>query len=290
MDIGVTLPQLEIGPDPETLVDYAARAEAAGYRHLLAYDHVLGVNPDREDWEGPYDYTDQFHEPLTTFSLLAGHTDDLEYVTGILVLPQRQTALVAKQAAQVDRFSGGRLRLGVGIGWNEPEYVALDEDFSTRGRRIEEQVEVLRELWTSELVEYDGEFHELPDVGLRPMPVQQPIPVWMGGMAEPVKRRVARLADGWLPQFQPGEDATEHLSDLEEYAEAAGRTLDDIGIHGRVYAVPGEADDWVDRLDDWRELGADYVSITTMYQGLEREEHADHVERVADVLSDTGLL
>lgn len=290
MDVGVTLPQLEIGPDPETLVAFATTAEESGFRHLLAYDHVLGVDPDREDWEGPYDYEDQFHEPLTTFSMLAGRTDDLEYVTGILVLPQRQTALVAKQAAQLDRFSDGRFRMGVGVGWNAPEYVALGEDFSTRGRRIEEQIEVLRSLWTDELVEFDGEFHEIPNVGLNPMPVQQPIPIWMGGMAEPVKRRVARLADGWLPQFQPGEDAREHLADLEAYAEDAGRSLDDIGIHGRMYAVPGEEDEWIERLEDWRELGADHVAISTMYQGLEREEHVEHVERVAAVLSETGLL
>lgn len=290
MEIGVTLPQLEIGPDPETLLDFATRAEAGGYQHVLAYDHVLGVNPDREGWEGPYDFEDQFHEPLTTASFLAGHTTDIEYVTGILILPQRQTALVAKQAAQVDRFADGQLRLGVGIGWNEPEYIALGEDFSTRGQRIEEQVEVLRELWTKELVDFEGEFHEIPDMGLKPRPVQQPIPIWMGGMADAVKHRIARMADGWLPQFQPGDEAREHLADLEAAAEAADRELDDIGIHGRVYAIPGETDDMIDRVQAWADLGADYLSVNTMYQGLERTDHADHIEGVAGALSETGFL
>lgn len=290
MEIGVTLPQIEIGPEPATLLDYARRAEAAGYQHVLAYDHVLGVDPDRPGWDGPYDYQDLFHEPLTTFSLLAGHTESIEYVTGILILPQRQTALVAKQAAQLDRFADGQLRLGVGIGWNAPEYVALGQDFSTRGRRIEEQVALLRELWTEELVEFDGAFHEVPNVGLNPRPVQQPIPVWMGGMAEPVKRRIARLADGWIPQFQPGEAAREHLADLEAYAEAAGRDPDDIGLHGRANAVPDEMDDLVETVHDWQELGADYLSVNTMYQGLEREEHTEYIEATAAVLAETGLL
>ncbi len=289
MELGTVFPQLEIGHDPGTLADYASRVEGAGFGHVLAYDHVLGVNPDREGWDGPYDYEDSFHEPLTTFSYLAGRTEDLSFVTGVLVLPQRQTALVAKQAAQLDRFTGGNLRLGVGVGWNEPEYVALGEDFSTRGRRIEEQVEVLRALWTDDLVTFDGEFHHVPDAGIRPLPVQRPIPLWMGGMADPVKRRVGRMADGWLPQFQPGEEAEAHLADVREYAETAGRDPGDVGLHGRMYAVPGEEDDWVERAAAWRDLGADYLSVSTMYQGLAGEEHAAHVEHVADVLEDAGL-
>lgn len=290
MEIGTVLPQLEIGDRPETLRAYVTRIEAAGYEHVLAYDHVVGVDPDREGWSGPYDYQSQFHEPLTTFPYFAAHTEDLSFVTGILILPQRQTALVAKQAAQLDLLCDGRFRLGVGIGWNEPEYVTLDQDFSTRGRRIEEQVKVLRRLWTEELVEFDGEFHTIPEVGINPLPVQRPIPIWMGGTADPVKRRVGRLADGWLPQFQPGDEAEAELADVYEYAETAGRTPDDIGIHGRMYAVPGEEDEWIDRANDWIELGADYLSISTMYQGLEGHEHTDHVEHVAETLGAVGLL
>jgi probable F420-dependent oxidoreductase len=290
MELGVTLPQTEIGPDPATLVDYVTRAEAAGYGHVLAYDHVLGADPDREGWDGPYTDDDQFHEPLTTYSHLAAHTDTLEYVTGILVLPQRQTALVAKQAAQLDRFADGQFRLGVGVGWNEPEYVALGEDFSRRGRRIEEQVAVLRSLWTEEIVAFDGEFHEIPRMGLAPPPTQRPIPIWMGGMADPVKRRVARIADGWLPQFQPGEAAEAHLADLADYAEAAGRDVEDIGIHGRLKLAPGEPDAWIDAVEAWADLGADYLAVNTMYEGLSGGAHAAQIERIADVLSETGLL
>ena len=209
MEIGTVFPQLEIGDDPETVGDYARRIEDAGFEHLLSYDHVLGVDPAWDDWEGPYDNADTFHEPLTTFSYLAGVTDSLEFVTGILILPQRQTALVAKQAAQVDRFADGRFRLGVGVGWNPHEYVALGEEFGERGRRIEEQVEVLRALWTESVVDVEGEYHRIEELGINPRPVQQPIPVWMGGMADPVKRRVGRLADGWLPQFQPDDEGAE---------------------------------------------------------------------------------
>lgn len=289
MEIGVTFPQPEIGENPRTIGQFATRIENAGYQHLLAYDHVLGVNGDREDFDGPYNHRDQFHEPLTTFAYLAAHTTDLEYVTGILILPQRQTALVAKQAAQVDHFTDGRFRLGVGLGWNDREYVALNEDFSTRGRRVEAQVEVLRTLWTNDLVEYDGPFHHLPDVGINPLPIQQPIPIWMGGSADPVKRRIARLADGWLPQFQPGDDAEEHVSDLERYAEEAGRSIDEIGIHGRVSIAPNEEDEWIERVQAWRDFGAEYLSLTTMYHGLRGAEHTDHLERVATVLADVDL-
>lgn len=290
MEIGVTLPQLEIGPNPGTLLDYATRIEDAGYQHILAYDHVLGAGLDRDEWAGPYDYKDQFHEPLTTFSMLASHTEDIEYVTGILILPQRQTALVAKQAAQVDRFSDGNFRLGVGVGWNPLEYVALGKDFSTRGRQIEEQIELLNQLWTTEAVAFEGDFHEIPDVGINPLPIQQPIPIWMGGMADPVKRRVARLADGWLPQFQPDEEARKHMEDLEKYANEVGRDVEDIGIHGRMEAVPNDPDDWIHRVRKWKDFGADYLAINTMEQGFEGEEHASFLETIAGVLSETGFL
>jgi probable F420-dependent oxidoreductase len=292
MEIGTVFPQLEIGDDPAILADYARRVEAAGLDHVLAYDHVLGVDPGWEDWEGPYDNADTFHEPLTTFSYLAGITDDLEFATGILILPQRQTALVAKQAAQVDRFADGRFRLGVGVGWNPHEYVALGEDFGERGRRIEEQIDVLRELWTEPVVEFEGEYHRLDEVGINPRPVQQPIPVWMGGMADPVKRRVGRMAEGWFPQFQPGdEDAEDDLADVYAAAEEAGRDPDDVGIHGRFWAVPDDTEDWVERARAWEDLGADYLAISTMYQDLDSpEDHTALVEEVADEFADAGLL
>src|SRR5215475_7588104 len=177
MRIGVVFPQTEIGSDPGAVREYAQAAEELGYSHILAYDHVLGANTaSRPGWRGPYTSETQFHEPFVLFGYLAGLTQKIELVTGIIILPQRQTALVAKQAAEIDVLSGGRLRLGVGIGWNEVEYAAQGEDFHNRGKRIEEQVTLLRELWTNPLVQFDGEYHHVPDAGLKPMPVQRPIP------------------------------------------------------------------------------------------------------------------
>jgi probable F420-dependent oxidoreductase len=185
MKLGVIFPQTEIGNDPIAIRDYAQTAEALGYNHVLAYDHVLGANPDRpEGWRGPYTHRTPFHEPFVLFAYLAGLTTQLHFVTGIIILPQRQTALVAKQAAALDVLSGGRLRLGVAIGWNPVEYEALGENFHNRGRRIEEQIQVLRALWQNELVTFDGEWYHIPDAGINPLPIQRPIPIWMGGDIE----------------------------------------------------------------------------------------------------------
>lgn len=290
MEIGLVLPQTEIGPDPDTLVRYAQSAEVHGFGHLLAYDHVLGANADRPGgWDGPYDHADQFHEPLTLYSYLAGRTDSLEFVTGVLVLPQRQTAVVAKQAAQVDRFADGRFRLGVGVGWNPLEYVALDQPFDRRGRRIEEQIAVLRQLWTSNPTSFDGEFHEIRDMGINPLPVQQPIPLWMGGSAEIVLRRIARLADGWvLPGRSP--TALEGAIDrLRTYAKQAGRPADEIGLHARVRLAASDDRDLIDRVAAWADVGVDYLSVVTMDAGLDREEHVDEIEAIADELGDAGI-
>jgi probable F420-dependent oxidoreductase len=286
MDVGAVFPQLEIGDDPAVVERYARTAERVGYDHVAAYDHVLGV--DEEDV--PYDYRDQFHEPLTLYAFLAGVTDALELVTSVLVLPQRQTALVAKQAAEVDVLSGGRTRLGVGVGWNRPEYVALGQPFEERGRRIEEQVELLRALWTDELVDFDGDYHRVPEAGINPLPVQRPIPVWMGGTADRVLRRVARLADGYMPQFRPGPDAEETLDRLYGYARDAGRDPDDLGLHGRLRVDPEEPGEWVERARAWADLGADHVSVNAMYHGLDPGEHVALLERVGDRLADAGLL
>ena len=200
MHIGVVFPQVEIGTDPGAIRDYAQAVEAMGYTHILTFDHVLGVNPDRPGgWKGPYTYRHAFHEPFVLFGFLAAGTRRVELVTGILILPQRQTALVAKQAAELDLLTGGRLRLGVGTGRNWMEYEALNEDFASRGRRVEEQIEVLRRLWTTELVTFEGKWHHLDRMGLNPMPSQRPIPIWMGSFTKVVERvieRVARIADG----------------------------------------------------------------------------------------------
>lgn len=291
MKLGVVFPQTEIGVDPFVIRDYAQTAEGLGYDYLLTYDHVLGANPNRPGgWRGPYTYRDTFHEPLVLFGYLAGLTETLELVTGILILPQRQTALVAKQAAEVDVLSGGRLRLGVGIGWNEIEYVALGQDFHTRGRRVEEQVRLLRALWQNDLVTFEGEWHHVPDAGLNPLPVQRPIPIWMGGTADAVLRRVARLADGWFPQFQPGPQAEEMLSRLRGYIEDAGRDPQAVGIDGRMRLDAGGPRKWIERVQAWQDLGATHLAVNTMGMGLESpRDHIDTIGRFMQAVEEAGI-
>ena len=225
MKLGLVFPQTEFGNDPAALRDYAQTAEDLGFTHILAYDHVLGANPERPGgWKGPYTYQNPFHEPFVLFGFMAAVTRRLGFCTGVIILPQRQTALVAKQAAEVDVLSGGRLRLGVGLGWNEVEYTALGEAFHDRGRRIEEQIALLRRLWTEPLVEFTGRWHRVPDAGLNPLPVQRPIPIWMGGSHPNVLRRAAQLADGWLPNFRTPADARPALDRLNQDLAEAGRS------------------------------------------------------------------
>ena len=199
MNVGVVFPQVEIGQDPAAIRDYAQAVEALGYTHILVFDHVLGANPERPGgWKGPYTFTHAFHEPFVLFSFLAGVTSRLGFFSGVFVLPQRQTALFAKQAANLDIFCRGRLRLGVGIGWNNVEYEALDVPFEKRGARLDDQMRVLRRLCTERSVTEASDFHRITDAGLLPLPVQRPIPLWIGGMSPAAARRAARLGDGWI--------------------------------------------------------------------------------------------
>ena len=277
MRLGVVFPQTEIGADPVAVRDYAQAAESLGAHHLLVYDHVLGANAaSRQGWSGAYRHTDMFHEPFALFGYLAGLTHSIEFVTGIIILPQRQTVLVAKQAAEVDLLSGGRLRLGVGIGWNAVEYEALSENFHDRGRRCEEQIEVMRLLWTQELVTYEGRWHKITDAGLNPLPVQRPIPIWIGGMADPVLRRTARIADGWFPQFQPGASGLEMMAQLHAYIREEGRDPADVGIDGRVAVGRRSPDQWVEDVAAWKGLGATHLSVNTM--GAELPSPAAHID------------
>jgi probable F420-dependent oxidoreductase len=266
MKLGVVFPQTEIGNDPIVIRDYAQAVEQLGYDHLLVFDHVLGAHPDRFEgrFRPPYTHETPFHEPFVLFGYLAAVTSKLEFATGIVILPQRQTALVAKQAAAVDVLSGGRLRLGVGIGWNHVEYEALGENFHNRGRRVEEQIALMRELWTKELVDFDGRYHQVRQAGINPLPVQRPIPVWMGGVVEAVLQRAARIADGWFPQFGPGPQATETVERLRGYLRDAGRDPSVFGIEGRVSMFNATEDQWGAAIEGWRELGASHVSISTM--------------------------
>ncbi|MDX1522849.1 MAG: LLM class F420-dependent oxidoreductase [Anaerolineae bacterium] len=265
MKIGAIFPQTEIGSDPIAIKDYAQAIEGMGFDYLLAFEHVLGANPDRPGgWNGPYTHQHMFHEPFVLFGYLAGLTERIELVTGILILPQRQTVLVAKQAAEVDVLSGGRLRLGIGVGWNKVEMQGLGFDFHSRGIRVDEQISLLRELWTKPLVTVCTDDHTIDDAGLNPLPVQQPIPIWIGGMADAVLKRAATHADGWFPNRPPQEKGP-LLDKLRGYLAEAGRAGDDFGIDPRVnYADPT----WPQQIDEWRELGATHICLDTMRAGL----------------------
>ena len=283
MNIGVVFPQTEIGADPVAVRDYAQTVEGLGYSHILAYDHILGANPDRPGgWRGPYTYQSNFYEPFVLYSYVAAITDRLGLTTGIIILPQRQMALVAKQAATLDVLSGGRVRLGVGLGWNEVEYVALNQDFHTRGRRIEEQVELMRALWTQPLVNFKGRWHEIPDAGIKPLPVQRPIPIWFGGQADPVLQRVARLGDGWMPYTRTPQDARPMVEKLNRYLEEEGRDPKDLGIEARIPYGEEDPDRWNTLIQNWEDLGASYFSINTMGLGFDTPGvHLDALKKFA---------
>ena len=279
MKLGVVFPQTEIGSVPDGVREYAQAVESMGYNHILAFDHVLGANAEsRPGWSGAYRHTDAFHEPFVLFGYLAAVTSSVELVTGVIILPQRQTALVAKQTAAVDVLSGGRLRLGIGVGWNAVEYEALGEDFHNRGRRSEEQIDLLRKLWTNELVTYEGRWHKITDAGLNPLPVQRPIPVWFGGAAPQTIRRVATMGDGWFPLFRPDERGRELIESMREQAAAAGRGTDDIGVESWVSVRDSSEDDWKRTAEAWRELGATHLSVNTMNAGFDSPQA--HIEAI----------
>jgi probable F420-dependent oxidoreductase len=283
--IGVVFPQTELPTDPTTLRAYAERVEELGFAHILAYDHVVGADlAVHADWRGPYDIDTTFHEPFVMFGYLAAVTS-LELVTGVVILPQRQTVLVAKQAAEVDVLTGGRFRLGVGVGWNAVEYEALGEDFTNRGRRSEEQVELMRRLWTERSVTFRGAHHSVTGAGIAPMPVQQPIPVWFGGGSERAFRRAGRLGDGWFPLMPPGPELEAARRQVLSAAESAGRDPAAIGMEGRVNWSGDQRKAAAD-IAAWKAAGADHLSVNTMGAGLTGlDEHLDALSKVAAVLN-----
>jgi probable F420-dependent oxidoreductase len=290
MDIGFIYPQTEFGNDRQAIRDLAQTAEGLGFSHVLAYEHVLGVNPNRqEDWDRPYDFKSSFQSPLLLFSYFAAITEKLGFITGILILPQRQTALVAKQAATLDVLSGGRLRLGIGIGWNKYEYMALSQNFSDRGRRIEEQVSLLRQLWTQPLVDFSGRWHTIPDAGINPLPLQRPIPIWFGGNAEPVLKRAATIGDGWIPNYRRPEDAQPIINRIEGYLELAGRKKSSFGLEARVRFENGNPKSWEKSLNGWQDVGATHVSFNTMQVGLDTPaKHIDALQQFASTMDITN--
>lgn len=286
MRIGVTFPQTEITSDPGAVREYTQAAEDLGYTHLLTYDHVIGADTSgRPHWRGPYSMHSLFHEPFVLFGFLSAFTRRLEFLTGILILPQRQTVLVAKQAAEVDVLSGGRFRLGIGIGWNEVEYQALNEQFRNRGKRSEEQIDVLRALFTQESVTFHGRWHHIDSAGVNPLPVQRPIPIWLGGTSDVTLRRIARMGDGWLTQARP-EGAKEAVEKLHACVRAAGRDPSSVGIEARVSIGNGTPEDWARAVETWREAGATHLAVNTMNAGLTSpEQHINAIRRFKEAVS-----
>lgn len=285
MRVGVVFPQTEIGADVSAVRAFGRAIEELGYDHVMAYDHVLGADPAlHPGWNWPYDIDSTFHEPMVLFGYLAAITD-LELVTGVLVLPQRQTALAAKQAAQVDLMTGGNFRFGVGVGWNPVEYEALDQPFGRRGRRIEEQIELLRALWSDRSVTFRGEFDSVNGAGLAPMPIQRPIPIWVGGNSEAAFDRIGRLADGWFPRVRPGQSLERGLRRIAEAAEEVGRSADDIGMEGQAHWTPKDPDGFLAEVDLWREIGATHLAVNTLGCGLAGvDDHVAALRLVAQML------
>jgi probable F420-dependent oxidoreductase len=258
---GVFLPQREIGAELENLRVFVRAVEAAGFHFLQATDHVLGADAaTRPGWKGAYDVHDLFHEPFVFYGYLAALTR-LELVTAVLILPQRQTALVAKQAAEVDILTEGRFRLGVGVGWNDVEYEALGIDFRSRGARCEEQVEVLRRLWCDESIDFEGRFHRIDRAGILPRSIQRPIPIWIGGGATTrVLERIGRLADGWLHGGPPGESLDRALEVIRRAAREAGRH-DVPGLQVGLRLSDFNAGEFERAVEDSERAGATHVSI-----------------------------
>lgn len=258
MQLGVFFPHFEF-TDISAIRDFAVGIEELGFDHLVMSDHVLGISPEINH---DYSYKYSFHEALITLSYIAAYTSRLRLVTGVLVLPQRQAVVVAKQVAQLDYFSGGRVCLGIGSGWNKPEIEAVGMDASNRGKRIEEQVEVMRRLWTQEAVNYDGTYHQLHDVGINPLPVQRPIPIWFGGSADVVLRRMARMGDGWLPGGPQPEKTKSLVRKLQDYLGQESRELGSFGIEPFLSLSRLEENEQQRFIKDWQDLGATGFTVT----------------------------
>ncbi len=285
MDIGIVYPQFELQGDPAAVGKFGRAVEDLGYAHLLSYEHVLGaVHADRTPpLVGPYNEQDPFHDPLVMFAYLAAMTERINFATGILVLPQRQTALVARQATDVDLLSGGRLRLGVGVGWNFVEYEALGQDFHTRGARQEEQIELLRQLFNEPIVDFAGRFDRVDRASLVPKPGGS-IPIWLGGAGEKAFDRAARLADGFMFFGGGVAHATDAWRRLRERVAGAGRSVEMFG--GDYVALSGsDVGELTREIEAWRAAGGTHVSVVTMGLGLDSlDAHIDYIASLADVL------
>jgi len=298
MQVGAIFPQTECGTDVAAIGEFVRGVETMGYDHLFVADHVLGADPKFHSHPSLANYSHEavVHEALTLMAYLAAVTSRITLATGILILPQRQTALVAKQAAQIDVLSGGRLRLGIGVGWNAVEYEALNETFENRGRRAAEQVAVLRALWTQPVVDFRGEFHRISHAGLNPMPIQRPIPVWFGVGSrdhavppEPALRRIGRLADGWSPNLTPDAQGGAIVARVHQYAREAGRDPAKLPMEGRIRLAGQDASGWVKQVNAWKALGATSVIAEPRGAGLAFPDgHLDVLRRFKDAMKEVA--
>ncbi len=280
MRIGAVFPQTEIGPDPAGVRAFADGVQELGFDHLHAYDHVLGAErASHPGFSGPYDSDSMFHEILVVFGYIAAVAPRLELVTGIVIAPQRQTALVAKQAAEIDILTGGNFRLGLGLGWNAVEYEALGMNFHDRGRRLDEQIELMRRLWTEPVVTFEGRWNRVTAAGLNPLPVQRPIPIWIGGYVERALRRAARVADGYFPRA--ANSPPPEVDQVRQFLREEGRDPASFGIDARVPVGEGGPDEWGAAAEAWREAGATHLTLVTMGGGLKGPEA--HLGRLAEV-------
>ncbi len=285
MKPGVIFPQTEIGVIPGDIAKFAAESEALGYRQIVAYDHIVGVDVARRpDFVGPFNSTHCFHETLTLFAFMAACTSSIRLMTGVMVLPQRQTALVAKQAAEVDVLSGGRLTLGVGVGWNKAEYDAQQADFSTRGRRFEEQIMLLRELWTADAVDFEGTFDRIEASGINPLPVQRPIPLWLGTSSTKLLERVARLGDGWIPfDSDPSLAAPDIVMLKSLLREHRPNEADEFPIEGNLVLREWPRAAWKETIHAWAAAGATQVSVACTGLGIVGVD--EHLDLLAEVIT-----
>lgn len=290
MQIGAIYPHFEFGSTPAMIREYAQVAEDLGYSHIGADDHVIGPNPDRPGgWNGWVTFRTPFFEPFVLFSFMAGVTSRIEFETCVLLLPQRQTVLVAKQAAGLDLLSGGRLRLGIGIGWNVIEYLSLGETFHNRGRRVYEQIALLRRLWTEPHVDFKGNWHSIPDAGINPLPIQRPIPIWIGGQSEAAIRRAAQTGDGWMPLYAAPEQARPGLEYLDRCLAEAGRSRAGFGLEARISSKTGGPAEWRQLLSGWQAVGATHISLITTDCGLDTPaQHIQALREFAQVIGEFG--
>jgi probable F420-dependent oxidoreductase len=282
MKLNAFFPTRDIGTDPAKIRDWAQAAEDLGYATIEVPDHVFGATA-RDGWQPLYDERDPFHETFVTLGFLAAVTRTIRLSTGILIAPQRQTGVIAKQAAEADILCGGRLRLGIGVGWNHVEYEALGMEWKTRGARQAEQVELLRRLWSEDLVSFEGRFHNLKGVSIVPPPVQRPIPIWLGGSSEAIVKRAARLGDGWMPIMAAGAEAEQKLALLNEELKSNGRDRTKFGLEAWLRMHDPDPERWGIAAEGWRKLGADMVMFYPMYRIPNFDDQIETLRRFKEV-------